>query len=205
MTTRLSVIDRLVVFLFAVILAALAAPFIGLVCNAQWAHQLFESLHLSQLPTHVGGGWIGVLSGTIAVALLVGVPLVVANLRSHRFSRGTASEDSVAAAGVGMLGRDDVHGRISVEVADLAAAAAQSIQNVSGVEKVRSKVFYDRSEPTMQFTITAKPSSLSDGLLPQLDAIRRSVDDALPASRMNIRYVLEMLPNKRTIAESGAV
>ncbi|WP_151528969.1 MULTISPECIES: hypothetical protein [Corynebacterium] len=206
MTTRLSFIDRLVVFLVALLLGVFAAPFIGTLFDAQWAEDIFAWLDIPNWPDAVeGSGWIIGLAVTIAVAVLIGLPLIIANLRTHRFSRGTASRDSVEAAGTGLGGTEDLHGRISVEVADLADAAAESIETIDGVERVRTKVYVDRSEPTMQFTILVKPASLHSGLLPELDSIRHSLDEALPETKIAIRYILEMLPNQRRISTNSTV
>ncbi|WKD60327.1 hypothetical protein CCICO_01365 [Corynebacterium ciconiae DSM 44920] len=206
MTTRLSFIDRLVVFIVALLLGALAAPFIGSLFDAQWAQDIFDRVNVSNWPDTVEGtGWIIGLAVTIAVAVLIGLPLVIANLRTHRFSRGIASQDSVSAAGIGLGGSEDLHGRISVEVADLADAAADSIESIDGVERVRTKVYFDRSEPTMQFKILAKPAALQSGLLQELDSVRQSLDEALPETKITIRYVLEMLPNQRRISTNSTV
>lgn len=204
MTTRLSVIDRIIILLIALLLLAVAVPFIGYFFHAPWAQNIFDWVNFPAWETDTAQPlWLTALGITCVLGIIIGLALVIANLRTHRFSRGTASQTTVDAASVGLAGADDLHGRIGVEVGDLADAAADSIRNFDGVERVRSKVFFDNHQPTMQFDITAKPTSVNQGLLAHVDSVSRSLAEALPKSNIDVRYVLELLQNTRRLEESS--
>lgn len=204
MTTRLSVIDRIVIFIIALLLLAVAVPFIGYFFDAPWAHRVFDWVNFPAWNTDTTVPlWLTGIALTCVLGIIIGLALVIANLRTHRFSRGTASQNTVAAASVGLAGSENLHGRIGVEVSDLANAAAETIRDFDGVERVRTKVFFDNHQPTMQFGITAKPAAVNEGLLAHVDSVSRSLAEALPESNIDVRYVLELLQNNRRLSDSG--
>lgn len=206
MTTRLSVIDRIVVLLIALLLLAVAVPFIGYYFDAPWAQRIFDWVNFPAWDTDTSQPlWLTGLALTCVLGLIIGLALVIANLRTHRFSRGTASQNTVAAASAGLAGQNDLHGRIGVEVSDLADAAADTIRDFDGVERVRNKVYFDNHQPTMQFSITAKPAAVNEGLLAHIDSVSHSLAEALPESNIDVRYLLELLQNNRRLGGEGSV
>ena len=77
---------------------------------------------------------------------LVGLWLIIANLRHRRFNvvHSDASNED---------------GAIKTSMNAIAGAVADTLANVEGVEKVSRLVAYDRARPTLQYEILADPDT----------------------------------------------
>ncbi len=182
MSRRLSILDRLLVTLLG--LASLGAGSWALL----WAlgHPLADAptsyVSLDAVEQFLATPWYPlVLLGVAVVALVLGVWLLVANLRRHSFNRLTAGESGEA-------------GQLTISVSQIAKAAATQIRRHPDVTGVETATRIDRGRHVVTTTVHAAPGIAMPGLLEVIGEADRDFHDAVPSLDVDSRYLLRLNP-----------
>ena len=147
MTKGLSFFDRLVVFLFGLLLIVAGFVPVALYWDSpyvsDWINQ-FNRASISEVPYY---GWYNTALIIAAIVLFfVGLWLILANIRSRAFSNR-----EIAAA-------DPAHGDTVINVQRVAEAACTAITQSPSVSRASCKVAMVGKRPTATFTVIANPS-----------------------------------------------
>ena len=154
MTKGLSFLDRLVVFLFGLLLIVAGFVPVALYWDipyvSEWINQ-FNRASLSEVTLY---SWYNTALIVAAIVLfLLGLWFILANIRSRAFSNR-----EVAAA-------DPAHGDTVINVQRVAEAACTAITQAPSISRVSCKVAMVGNRPTATFTVTANPAyDLSDAI-----------------------------------------
>ena len=159
MTKGLSFFDRLVVFLFGLLLIVAGFVPVALYWDipyvSDWINQ-FNRASISEVPYY---GWYNTALIIAAIVLFfVGLWLILANIRSRAFSTRE------------IMSADSQHGDSTINVARVADAACAFLEKSEMVTEARSKVSVVGNRPTARFTVTASPSYSLDDVTRFLEA-----------------------------------
>ena len=147
MSKKLATFDRILLGLLGIILIALGVWPILINFNVEFAEYLAEWVdHDTWRTLSENSWWVWVLAGASALLLIIGLWLIVVNLRHRRFN----NVDSAAS---------NEQGAISASMNAIATAVAKDLDSLDGVERVDRLVAYDRARPTLQYTVVANPDT----------------------------------------------
>lgn len=108
------------------------------------------------------------LWGVLAGSIIIGLWLIIINLRRRTFPRlGSSASDE--------------DGEITLHIGHIAKAMTAQLETDSDISSAKHKVSIDRKRPTIEFTITARPeadlSKLNDMIETSEDDLRDAIDD----------------------------
>lgn len=173
-------IDRLVV---AVTALALIAG--GVVAVLWWQGvavvvDAFARVDNTKIDTAADQAWWpwALLAATVILALL-GVWLLVGNLRPNR----------VRTASVG-AGSDVVGGTCAVSVTDVGKAAAKSLERHRRIQSTRTRSYVEGTTPILELTVTADPTADGRDLIEVLRAVRHQLQLSFAGSDVEVQMLL---------------
>ncbi|APT83999.1 hypothetical protein [Corynebacterium aquilae] len=178
MTRSLAFVDRLITLIFGLALLALGTFFIAINFGERHALDAQDWMKLDTWPAAYDWEYLpaSLLAGGI-LATLIGLWLIVANLKRRRVARMNSSNNSPL-------------GTITVNVANVADAMAESLEQLPKVNRASAKVVTDRKVKTLELTVTADPTvdviSLKRAIAQQEAAFRSAVRDMNLASSYRI-------------------
>ena len=147
MSKTLAGVDRLILALLGIVLIALGVWPILIHFNVEFATYLAKWVdHDTWACLPEQSWWVYALAAATVVMALVGLWLIIANLRQRRFN--TVHSDA-----------SNEDGSIKTSMNAIAGAVADTLATVDGVEKVSRLVAYDRARPTLQYEILADPET----------------------------------------------
>lgn len=117
----------------------------------------------------------GVLAGTI----IIGLWLIVINLRRRTFSRVDSSAS-------------DTTGNITMHVAHIAQAVTAQLEMDTDITSAKHKVSIDRQRPTIEFTINARPEADLAKLNDMIESSETDLRDAIEDVDIDTVYLLHM-------------
>lgn len=147
MSKTLAGVDRVILAILGLLLIALGAWPILIHFDVRFATYLADWVdHETWAGLPKQSWWVYALAAATVVMALVGLWLIIANLRHRRFNvvHSDASNED---------------GAIKTSMNAIAGAVADTLANVEGVEKVSRLVAYDRARPTLQYEILADPDT----------------------------------------------
>ncbi|MFD4182595.1 hypothetical protein [Rhodococcus sp. NPDC058514] len=180
MRRRTSVIDRVIAL--GAGLALLAAGSLALTWNMELdvAREFWRRFDRAQYAAIPAREWWPTLLGvTCVVSLVVGVTLLVINLR-----RGRTSTVQIGAA----LGDAD----LSVDLGPMAVGLASELSTLQGVRSVRSAAVDDRGLQTLRVTVIADPAVDLGEFTRDAEALARSMAAALPDAPVATQVLLHL-------------
>lgn len=180
MRRRTSVLDRSIALGAGI--ALLAAGALALTWNmeldvSQEFWRRFDRAEYASIPTK--DWWPTVLGITCAVSLIVGVTLLVINLR-----RGRTSTVQIGDA----LGDAD----LSVDLGPMAVGLASELSNLQGVRTVRAAAVDDRGLQTLRVTVIADPAVDLAEFTRDAESLARSMAAALPDAPVATQVLLHL-------------
>ena len=147
MSKKLAGVDRFILAILGLVLISLGVWPILIHFDVEFATYLAKWVdHDTWASLPEQSWWVYVLAGATVVLALLGLWLIIANLRHRRFN--TVHSDA-----------SDEGGAIKTSMTAIAGAVADTLSNVDGVEKVSRLVAYDRARPTLQYEIMADPDT----------------------------------------------
>lgn len=117
----------------------------------------------------------GILAGTI----IIGLWLIIINLRRRTFSQVGSSAS-------------DENGDISIHISHIAQAVAAQLETDSDVTSAKQKVSIDRKRPTIEFTINARPEADLNKLNDMIETSEADLRDAIEDVDIDTVYLLHM-------------
>lgn len=181
MKTSVSVFDRIVLFIFSALLLLVATWAIASyfdVAPAQWLHDTGRMEAWEKIPEQ--SWYVPVLGVITAILAVVGCSLVVANLRSHRFSTVAAAESQ------------EKLGEISLPVADVADAVCADLERNAHINQADSRVYRDNGIPTLEVTVAMPPQASLPAVVAALKNAERDLRDALGHADIASTYKIEL-------------
>lgn len=178
MSKKLAAFDRILLGLLCIILIALGVWPILIKFNVEFAEYLAEWVdHDTWRTLSDNTWWVWALAGASTLLLIIGLWLVVVNLRQRRFN----TVESAAS---------NEQGAISASMNAIASAVAKDLDSLSGVERVDRLVAYDRARPTLQYTVVANPDTPLERLINAVETNERDFRDAFPDADLDTSYKL---------------
>lgn len=152
MTRTLSIVDRVLVVLVGALLVAAGLAPVFLRWDVPYASPFVTALDRSRLASLADAPWLPyALVAGCALALIAGLWIVLANLRSRTFSNRAVTP------------ADPDHGETVINVQRLAQAACDHLESTEGVSHVEQSVAMVGTRPTATFIVTTFPEvSLAD-------------------------------------------
>lgn len=188
MSKTLAGVDRLILALLGIVLIALGVWPILIHFNVEFATYLAKWVdHDTWAGLPHQSWWAYALGAATIVLALLGLWLIISNLRHHRFN--TVHSDA-----------SDEDGAIKTSMTAIAGAVADTLAQVEGVEKVSRLVAYDRARPTLQYQVLADPDT---PLLRIKDAIEVNDQDfrvAFPDADLDTTYKVHFSQVRRAVA-----
>ncbi|MDO5032362.1 alkaline shock response membrane anchor protein AmaP [Corynebacterium sp.] len=123
------------------------------------------------------GWWAYALAGATLLIAVSGLWLIISNLKHNRFS----TVESAAS---------NKEGTISTDMAAIAGAIAQTLEQLDGVDKVKTLVAYDRARPTLQYVLTANPDTPMQEIVERIESNEHSFRAAFPDADLDTVYKL---------------
>ncbi|GAB7068650.1 alkaline shock response membrane anchor protein AmaP [Mycobacterium hodleri] len=164
MTRTAVTFDRFAAGVAGLALIALGAALV--VWNTTWVPNLPDAVTLPGLRAATTTGWWPfALAGA-------GIVLVVLALRWLFAHSPVAKVKSLPL-------RSDDSGTITVDLGEVADAAAQALQQSLDVESASGKAVIDRGTRTVDLTITTSASPRADRLIPAIDAVCAQISGVL--------------------------
>lgn len=155
MTRLATTLDRLAALIAGVALIAFGAALV--VWNTTWLSNIPDTVAVPGLrSTTTTGWWPFALAGA-------GIVLVVLALR-WLFTHSPAAKVKALPL------RANDTGSITIDLGEVASAAAQTLQQSLDVESASAKAIIDRGTRTVDITVTAVSSPRPDRLIPAIDA-----------------------------------
>lgn len=185
MSKKLAGLDRFLVFLFAAVLVALGAWLTALWAGCAPAQNLLDRFDHDAVAAFPDSRWYTLtLVAVLILGVVLGLWLIIANLRAHRFAR-TASPASNKA------------GTIELDLNRLAGAIDDALEAEPRVERVRHRAALDRSRPTITWTVTADPNVDLPRLRTVVEETERDFRDAVSGVDVLTRYRIHLEPVER--------
>lgn len=179
MSRKLATFDRILLGLLGIVLIALGVWPILIHFNVEFAKYLALWVdHDAWKSLADNDWWVWALAGGSALLLILGLWIVVANLRHRRFNyvESASSNDK---------------GSITTSMNAIAGAVAQDLDGVKGVDHVERLVAYDRARPTLQYTVTANPDTPVERLTGAVETNERDFRAAFPDADLDTIYKLQ--------------
>ncbi|WP_207838929.1 hypothetical protein [Williamsia soli] len=123
--------------------------------------------------------WSWALLATTVILAVLGVSLLIANLRPNRFRTASVGSDSP------MVG-----GTCAVSVTDVGKAAAKSLERHRRIQSTRTRSYVEGKTPILELTITADPTADGRDLIEVLRAVRHQVQRSLAGSDVEVQMLL---------------
>lgn len=181
--TRLAVnFDRFAAFVFGLVLIAIGAALV--VWNTNWVPNIPRTISLGGVRDASGAGW-----WPFALAA-AGIVLVLLALR-WLFSHSPAARVKALP-----LRRDDI-GSITIDLGEVATAAAQALEQSIDVESASGKAVIDRGTRTVDITVKAVASPRPDRLIPDIDAACAQIAGVLADSSIATRTIIHTGKSER--------
>lgn len=178
MSKKLATFDRILLGLLGIILIALGVWPILINFNVEFAEYLAEWVdHDTWRTLGENSWWVWVLAGASALLLIIGLWLIVVNLRHRRFN----NVESAAS---------NEEGAISASMNAIATAVAKDLDALEGVDRVERLVAYDRARPTLQYTVVANPDTPLERLTNAVETNERDFREAFPDADLDTSYKL---------------
>lgn len=178
MKTSTSVFNRLVLlvgtFLFGIVAVWAISTYFDL-APAQW---LKDTGRMASWGQAVEQSWYHpVLAGIAVFLVIVGLVLLISNLRRYGFNRKQSPQSNES-------------GSIELPLAKIADSIADDLEQTSGVESAKSRVFRDNNLETVEVTVnmgpTADPKLVIDSITRSEDDFRAAIDGLEVASRYKL-------------------
>lgn len=188
MRRRTSVLDRIVAF--GAGLALLAGGVVTLLwgLRVEWARALvrrFDRAELTAVPDQ--SWWPTALGVTAVVAFVVGVALLLVNVRRGRPETMPVFPTDDAATDVG-------DASLSVDLGPLASGLAGELSSLEGVRTVRQAAVDERGLATLRVTVVAEPTIDVADFTRSAEALARSMAAALPGAPVATQVLLHLDP-----------
>ena len=187
MSKSLATLDR-----FVVALVALAVGFFGvwaivyyLEANTEfpsyWAHWLSDNVNQRIWRESIDQAWFPWMLVVVAViAMILGLWLLIANLRPHRITR------------VKSIGASTNEGDIKFNVADIASAVADELTEIPLVDRVAHSTALDRGRSTMSFTVHADSAANVKTIRSHIDQAERDIREAIGDADIDTIYRIHL-------------
>lgn len=181
MSKAIITVDRLLVLLAALGLIFLGVWSILFYIDNPYARELAEYRNSRIWLSASKQPWFDWALGAIAVvAFIIGIWLIVANLRRRRI-RTVASETA-----------STDQGQISFNVSHIASAVASNLESCPKVTKVNSLTAFDRGRKSMEFTIHAAADVNVTSLRSQCAQAERDIRAAVGDADIDTSYRIEL-------------
>ena len=119
------------------------------------------------------------LWGVLAGSIIIGLWLIVINLRRRTFSQvGSSASDSA--------------GEITMHIGHIAKAVAAQLATDSDITSAKHKVSIDRARPTIEFTVNARPEADLNKLNDMIETSEADLRDAIEDVDIDTVYRLHM-------------
>lgn len=178
MSRALATVDRLLFFLLGVILIVLGLWPILMHFDVGFANQAAEWVNHDVWGSLSEQSWWGyVLAGTAVVAFILGLWIIVANSRPHRFNKLTSSASN-----------DE--GQVTMSMNPIAGGIASALENLDGVETVDRRVTYDRKRPTIAYTVISSAEKPLAELRAEIEQCESDFRLAFPEMDVDTTYKL---------------
>ncbi|MCK7637501.1 alkaline shock response membrane anchor protein AmaP [Corynebacterium sp. P7202] len=189
MSHGLAFVDRLLVFVIGLALTFLGVWSIGLFFDVPQANQVTDYADQEMWANAAELGWYeGALIGVVAGGIIIGLWLIIANLRRRSVSVVTS-------------GASTEMGDINFNLGTLADAVADTIEETHGVSKVRKRVVIDRGLTTVEFTVDADADCSVPGIQTAIEQSERDLREAIGPSdaATSYRIHIERVPQNHEI------
>ena len=181
MTRRLAFFDRLIIFLLGLVLLAGGLVPAALYWDIPYVSEFVRGVNRSLLTDVPGMNWYtGALIGTMIVAFILGLWLIMPNIRNRGFNNrfiGTAQPDL---------------GDTRINVARLAQAACNHAESSEIVKQAKQTVAYVGDRPTATFTVTANPDFDLETVVAFVEAIDADFRDAVDTMDIDTVFKLHL-------------
>lgn len=186
MNRGLATVDRIIVFLVGLIALAGGLWFAALRFDCPPAKDLARRVDTQRIAEVPQQGWyLYLLIGILVVSVILGLWIIIANIRPHGFNRVRSSASAP-------------EGTIGLTMAKIADGVGESIEHqVPRVESVRQKVSVDRNRPTVRWTINAHPGIRLEQLRAVLEQSERDFREAIRDVDVDTTYRLHVQPADR--------
>ena len=185
MRRTLNALDRLAVGLVGVLLAAA-----GLIALLRWAGvgpvtDAVGNVDTDQIYSAPGQSWWdwALLSATVLLGIC-GAWLLLANISPNRLRSVTVRPQG-----------EPFVGEIDISVADVARAAARSLERHRHVRSSAVRSYVDGATPVVEITVTASPTADDHDLGAAVSGVRELLQSSLRGSDVQIRMLLHREPN----------
>ncbi|MDU0478677.1 hypothetical protein QVA66_05440 [Staphylococcus chromogenes] len=186
MSKLVSIVDRLLVFAVGLITTAVGMLSIGLYFDIPAAQRLADAADLHSWLSVPEQDWY--LPAVIAaglVALVATFFIIAMNLKSNRIRRINTVATNQA-------------GSIDLDVSAIAAAVADSFEDLPRVIRAHSLVQVDRGHHIMTITVTADPSASLSRLTTLAEQANHDIVQAIGVPDMVIRFKFHFAPVERS-------
>lgn len=185
MSKKLAGLDRFLVFLFAVVFLALGLWLVALWGGCPPAEELLNRFDHDAVAAFPDSRWYTLtLVAVLILGVILGLWLIIANLRAHRFSRSPSPASNRA-------------GTIELDLNRLAGAIDDALEEQPRVQRVRHRAALDRSRPTITWTLVADPNVDLPTLRQTVEATERDFRDAVGEVDVDTRYRIHLEPVDR--------
>ncbi|MBZ8177696.1 alkaline shock response membrane anchor protein AmaP [Corynebacterium poyangense] len=186
MSRGLATVDRIIVLLVGLLALAGGAWFLALHYNcppAQEWNQKIDSAAIGRVPEN--NWYLYLLIGIVVLSAIIGLWLIIANIRPRGFSRVKSSASTS-------------EGTIGLNISKIAEAISRTVEHkISRVESVNEKVAFDRNRPTVRWTINAQPGIRIDELAAVLEQSEQDFREAIRDIDVDTTYRLHVQPVER--------
>lgn len=176
MKTSTSVVDRLILL----VAAAAALAYATWAITTYFRHPLHEDIarvartaEWPKLPDM--DWWLGALVLGTVISALLGLFLLVANLRTHGLNAVRSPLTSS-------------RGKITLQLGKIAKAMADDLSGIKHVRRVSHRLFNDNGIPTLELTVTADASASLADITQQLRTTEADLRAATPGIEFASRY-----------------
>lgn len=179
MTRKLSFFDRLAVFLAGLILVFIGLIPVGLYFDIPVVSEWMRSLDRAGVATVQDWSWYPwALGGIAALLIILGLPMIVANLRGRGFSRSTFEDPEI--------------GKTTVHLGRMASAIGDYLKQSEPVTGVDSSVAMVKKRATISFTVHADPHADLRTLVHLIESIEEDFRDAIEDLDMDTVYKIHL-------------
>ena len=188
MSKKLAGVDRTILAILGIVFIALGTWPILIHFNVEFATYLAKWVdHDTWAGLPEQSWWVYALAAATVVLALVGLWLIIANLRHNRFN--TVHSDA-----------SNEDGAIKTSMTAIAGAVADTLSNVEGVEKVSRLVAYDRGRPTLQYEVLADPDTPLLRIKDAIEVNDRDFRAAFPDADLDTTYKVHFTKVRSAIA-----
>lgn len=171
--------DRIITFLLVLVFAAPAAWGIGLTLDADYAHRVSSFLDRdfwAGLPERDGYG--DILRIAAIILFVLGLLLIVVNIERKRLGKTTSPRSGTA-------------GVIRIHPADIASAAAQTLQERDDVRSATCRAVEDRSTDIVEIRLRVPAEVDIAGLRAACTQAAADIRAAVPGQDIRPRFLIE--------------